>query len=121
MAIVNEVEKIEVVKTGFGWSDSSIIGIVLLMILFILIAYIIYAIHECGWGFAVFFIFVAVLSFITWKQFFYQKPIETRDYKEYQISIKDSDISLNDFLRDYEIIEQNGNILTIKERQSTVD
>ena len=55
----------------------------------------------------------AVISYLVWRQTMYEFP-------EYKVTISD-DVSFNELYEKYEIVEQEGEIYTIRERRKAGD
>lgn len=116
MTILNDYIHLEKVGITWGWSSTSILGIVfgILAIMLIIIFINDNIIHNYNCdsilaGFCICLIFILITIF-SWRNV----PV----YKEipyYEVILTD-DYSAKDLLNNYEIVEQHGDILVLKDK-----
>ena len=103
---------VEVMASTWGFSIAGLFfAIVTLLILIVAIFNTIYdeiSGAACFYSIAAFGIFVSLLNFGSANEYF--------DHYKYQVIIDDS-VSLTEFMEKYEILDQEGLIYTVKEKE----
>lgn len=117
--ILNKTPVYEVAE----WALNTILFLLIVIPLTFIVYSIIKVIHGEYWSFiienAVFGIlvglFVAVLFIVVTEKTGISQDKNNIAYYKYQITISD-EVKFNDFMEEYEIVEQNGSIYTVRER-----
>ena len=104
---------IEVMASTWGFSIMGLI--VAIVTLFILIGTIFSLIKD--WRLEAFLLILLVISGVFVSLMCFNTANEYFDYYKYQVIIDDS-VSLTEFMEKYEILDQEGLIYTIKEKET---